>query len=215
MEGRELAPMLLTVALVAYSIILHEIAHGYAALKFGDETAKRMNRLTLNPIEHIDPIGTIVFPLIQYATTGTVFIGWAKPVPVNPNHLHPRVPGDIVVSLAGVFVNFLIAVAMSIVLGLVWNPDRMLSTVLFSVMSTNIALIVFNLLPVPPLDGSHVAKYFMPPALREQYVQIGFYGTFILLALIASGVLDPVMRPPIRFLTSFLIKHISLPMAHR
>lgn len=212
MEGRELAPMILTVALVAYSIILHEIAHGYAALKFGDDTAQRMDRLTLNPIEHIDPIGTIAFPLIQYWTTGTVFIGWAKPVPVMVHRLEPRVAGDIVVSLAGVFVNFLIAVAMAILLGLVWDPNRMLTIVLYSVMSTNIALIVFNLLPIPPLDGSHVAKYLMPPGLRDQYVQIGFYGTFVLLLLIASGVLDPVIRPVIKFLRDLLLNNITFPM---
>src|SRR5438067_13101494 len=110
MDGNVNAGTILAVALVIYSIILHEIAHGYAALKFGDETALRNGRLTLNPIAHVDPIGTIVFPLLQIFLVGRVLIGWAKPVPVNPHNLEPRTAGEIVVAVAGVFVNFLIAV---------------------------------------------------------------------------------------------------------
>ncbi len=208
--------------LVAISIILHEIAHGYAALQCGDETAKDAGRLTLNPVPHIDPFGTILFPLIQLFTSGRVFLGWARPVPVNPlNYGQPR-RDDIIVSVAGVAVNLGLAIGFSILLGVLaqldyfsrWEltrdlhakppPGWWLTAALDGAVVTNIGLMIFNLIPIPPLDGSHVLKHFLPRDIRVQYEQIGFYGTFVLLALISSRALDPIILPPMRAILTVL-----------
>jgi Zn-dependent protease len=198
--------------LVAYSIILHEIAHGYAALKFGDHTAERMDRLTLHPVAHIDLMGTIIFPAIQLLMPPhRVYLGWAKPVPVNTRNLEPRVAGEIIVSIAGVAVNFAIAFALALLLRLrnLFPFDSWVTQALIGAMAANVGLGIFNLVPIPPLDGSHVAKYFLPPGLREQYEQIGFYGTLILLLLISQRALDSIIGPPIQFLVLFLWQHVA------
>lgn len=192
-----LADGTLAFLLIAYSIILHEIAHGYAALRFGDPTARAMGRLTLNPLEHVDPVGTVLFPLVQVALTGNVLLGWAKPVPVVVNRLEPRVLGEVVVALAGIAVNLAIAFAMALALGSpALTPEgRSITNVVITVMVANVALAIFNLLPIPPLDGSHVLKQFLPPDLRAQYERIGFYGAFVLLILISTRILDRVTDP--------------------
>lgn len=192
----------LTIILVVYSIVLHEIAHGFAALRFGDQTAKVHGRLSFNPLLHIDPIGTVLFPLLQLFSTGTVFLGWAKPVPVRTDVLEPRVMGDVVVSLAGIATNLAIAVVMAVLLGIeaFTPPGSMLETVLRRAIIANLALACFNLLPIPPLDGSHAFKYLLPRPVRAQYERIGFFGMFILLALIASGALHGVLIRPVLWL---------------
>jgi Zn-dependent protease len=188
---------ILQIVLIVYSIILHEVAHGWVALRCGDETALRAGRITLNPISHVDPVGTILFPLIQIFTVGHVMLGWAKPVPVNPYFYRHRTAGDILVSIAGVVVNFSIAIALAIVIGIErLVPDgTTLKHALAITILANVALGVFNLVPIPPLDGSHVMKYLLPPRLRAGYEQIGFYGTFILLFLLATRVLHPIINP--------------------
>ncbi len=189
--------IILKVVFVIYSIILHEIAHGWVALKHGDETARDAGRLTLNPVPHIDPMGTIIFPLMQLLTAGTVFLGWAKPVPVNPLNLRPRVRGDILVSIAGVVVNLSIATLFAVLWGVpgLVRPGSKLEEAVEVAIIANVALAIFNLLPIPPLDGSHVMKYLLPPDLRAQYERIGFYGTIILLVLIVSGALGRILWP--------------------
>ncbi len=209
------AAHILAFVLIAYSIILHEIAHGAAALHYGDPTAKRLGRLSLNPISHIDPIGTILFPLLQLLSTGHVFLGWARPVPVNPLNLEPRVRGDVAVALAGVAVNLVLAALFALALGVLgsegmgfYAPGRLpsgLHTALWWAMFANVALAIFNLLPIPPLDGSHVAKYLLPPALRASYQRLGFYGVWILLLLIMTNALDRVLYPPVLFLLDQLV----------
>jgi Zn-dependent protease len=205
-------------ALIAFSIILHEIAHGYAALKFGDETALRMDRLTLDPRVHIDEVGTLLLPAVQLLTMGDVYLGWAKPVPVNPLNLEPRVGGEIVVAIAGVTVNMAIALAMAILMGLpfVAAPAAFVThhpfvwTVLLKVKMANIGLAVFNLLPVPPLDGSHVLKHFLPPDLREPFERIGFGGIALLFFLSWRGYLDPITTGPILAISKFLYLHVTM-----
>lgn len=199
--------MVLTFVFVAYSIILHEIAHGYAALKFGDPTAKHGGRLSLSPIGHIDPIGTILFPLIQLLSTGQVFLGWARPVPVNPLNLRPRVKGEVVVALAGVATNLAIALLMAVLLGFetLVPPKSALFTAVWWTLFANVALAVFNLIPIPPLDGSHVFKYVLPVSMRLSYQRLGFYGIWILLALIASGALSWIIVGPLRYLVGHLL----------
>ena len=196
------APVLL------FSVIAHEYAHGYAALQQGDPTAQQLGRLTWNPIKHIDPFLTIIMPLMMGVMSNwRIMLGGAKPVPVDPRNYRNLRRGDIIVSLAGVATNLIIAVSCTIVIALLGLLGRALpalgSTIgILQVMmiygvAINLMLIAFNLIPIPPLDGSHVMKYLLPPALSLKYQQLGRYGFIILIALLAfgDGLLDAWMRP--------------------
>jgi len=181
------------IALLVESIVLHEIAHGYVALLFGDRTAQRQGRITLNPIPHIDPLWTVAAPIVAYfLSNGTFIIGGAKPVPVDPRNYRRPVMGDICVSVAGVAVNFLIAVAMILLLNIVHivSSNFAGSTavyVLLHVALLNIVLAMFNLIPIPPLDGSHLFKYLLPRELRSRYEMLGRTGAgFIILILVIN-----------------------------
>lgn len=202
-----LQTILLVAPILLFSVIAHEIAHGYAALKQGDRTALEAGRLSWNPVKHIDPYLTIILPLIMLtgsALLGGKFIvfGGAKPVPVDPrNYKHIR-QGDIIVSLAGVFVNLLIALACTALIPLTGLMARSVPALLPSVgilqamltigVMLNLGLIVFNLLPIPPLDGSHVMKYLLPRPLAIKYVEFGRYGILVLMLLLFVG--DGVLR---------------------
>jgi len=171
-----------------FSIVIHEIAHGSCALILGDDTAKREGRLTLNPIAHIDPIGTILLPLTLFILNLPVF-GWARPVPVNPYNFKDRKKGIILVSLAGPLTNLLIAIFFSLLAG--FNFPR--ATIeFFEIISVyNFSWAFFNLLPFPPLDGFHILYQILP----DRFFQIKFfllqYGFLILLVLIFFG-LNPI-----------------------
>lgn len=181
-----------------FSVIAHEYAHGYAALKQGDATALTLGRLTWNPVKHVDPFMTLILPLLLWVGSGgRMLLGGAKPVPVNPrNYKHFR-RGDIIVSLAGVFTNFLVALACTLLIvatGLVGESVDALEPSLGIVQAMmrlgvelNMVLIAFNLIPIPPLDGSHVVKYILPPALSLRYQQLGRYGLLLLIALLYFG----------------------------
>ncbi len=182
-----------TIALLVESIVLHEVAHGYVAGLFGDPTARRLGRITVNPIPHIDLVWTIAVPIIAFLLSGGSFIiGGAKPVPVNPYNYRRPVLGDICVSVAGVAVNFLIAVAMILLINVVYftsgTPAGLLViTVMLQVALLNIVLALFNLIPIPPLDGSHLVKYLLPQSLRAGYVRLGRTGAgFIILILVIN-----------------------------
>jgi Zn-dependent protease len=197
------APVLL------FSVIAHEYAHGYAALKQGDDTALVLGRLTWNPIKHIDPVMTIVVPLILYAS-GMPVLGGAKPVPVNPRNYRNIRRGDIIVSLAGVATNLVIAIGCAVLFplfGMLGRAAPGLETVaaifqamMFLGLLLNLVLIVFNLIPIPPLDGSHVFKYLLPVPLAIRYQQIARYGILVLVALMwfsprtLSVLLSPAYR---------------------
>ena len=181
------------IALLVESIVLHEMAHGYVALLFGDKTAKHQGRLTLNPIPHIDPVWTIIIPIAAYILSkGTFIIGGARPVPVNPFNYRRPVLGDICVSVAGVAVNFLIAVMMILLINIVQfifgGPQAILAVrVLLNVALLNIVLAMFNLIPIPPLDGSHLFKYLLPQELRSSYDNLGRTGVgFIILIVLIN-----------------------------
>jgi len=181
------------IAFLVESIVLHEIAHGYVALLFGDHTAQRQGRITFNPIAHIDPLWTIAIPIVAYfLSNGTFIIGGAKPVPVNPFNYRRPVLGDICVSVAGVAVNFLIALIMILLLNLVHMVSGDLTGsvavyVLLHVALLNIVLAMFNLIPIPPLDGSHLFKYLLPMELRDGYEMLGRTGAgFIILILVIN-----------------------------
>ena len=162
---------ILIIALLVESIVLHEMAHGYVALLFGDRTAQRQGRITFNPIVHIDPLWTIVIPIIAYfLSNGTFIIGGAKPVPVDPRNYRRPILGDICVSVAGVAVNFLIAVTMILLLNMVYLvsgqfADSMAVYVMLRVALLNIVLAMFNLIPIPPLDGSRIVTAINIPFL--------------------------------------------------
>jgi Zn-dependent protease len=195
------APVLL------FSMVAHEYAHGYAALRQGDPTALQLGRLTWNPVKHIDPMMTIVLPLITFFTAGFIF-GGAKPVPVNPRNYRNYRRGDIIVSMAGIFTNLCLAlVCTGLVIACGWvgrasapmeSSVAVLQAMMFLGVMFNLVLAFFNLLPIPPLDGSHVFKYLLPPAWSLQYQRIGFLGIFLIILLLPS--LRPLYQGPITFL---------------
>lgn len=188
-------------------IILHEMGHGYMALRQGDYTAKLMGRLTLNPIAHIDPVGLLMFVLTSLS--GSFVFGWAKPVPVNVRNFRNPRHGLMLVALAGPLTNVLLAVLFGLLLKLTITFFPIMayqdsSTYIFvlSVLQMgiiiNLGLALFNLFPVPPLDGSKVVSYFLPPRMACKYLSIERYGLLILVVLLASGVLSPIISPLLR-----------------
>ena len=193
---------LLIAPILLFSVIAHEIAHGWAALRQGDRTALDAGRLTWNPRPHIDPFFTILLPIMTIAGSVAaggrpMVFGGAKPVPVDPrNYRHPRL-GDIIVSLAGVATNALIVLACVVLFALTGALGRaapaMLGTLgVVQAMSVigvqlNALLIAFNLMPIPPLDGSHVFKYLLPRPLAVQYVRFGRFGLIVLIVLLSWG----------------------------
>lgn len=210
----EMIANIFIIALLVESIVLHEMAHGYVALLFGDQTAKHQGRLTLNPIPHIDPVWTVIIPIAAYILSkGTFIIGGAKPVPVNPFNYRRPVLGDICVSVAGVAVNFLIAVMMILLLNFVQiifgGPKETIAVhVLLNVALLNIVLAMFNLIPIPPLDGSHLFKYLLPQELRRSYDNLGRTGVgfIILIILINIPGLWNIFNTVLFWLRDFLLK---------
>jgi Zn-dependent protease len=204
----QILDVLLFVPVLLFSVIAHEYAHGYAALKQGDTTALSLGRLTWNPIKHIDPFMTVILPAALYwSTHGGIVLGGAKPVPVNPRNYRNFKRGDIIVSLAGVTVNMLIAVVavvLFILFGLLGHAVTasettcaILQLMMVNAIRLNVVLTVFNLLPIPPLDGSHVIKYLLPLPLAVRYQQIGRYGIVLLIVLLyfGGGFLSALVRP--------------------
>lgn len=185
--------------LLLYSVIFHEIAHGWAAYLFGDDTAYRNGRLTLNPASHLDPIGTLMLLVIGF--------GWAKPVPVNYDRLRNSRLGLFVVSLAGCAMNMLIAViAMSLLQLNMVSSNSVLAAVLPVVAKINIILGAFNLIPIPPLDGSKVVMSFLPEEAQQNLARLEPYGFYILIILLFTGMLNPV----ITFMMNLVYGFISL-----
>lgn len=180
----EIYVIVLSFGVLVYAVIFHEVAHALVAHWNGDPTAKSMGRITLNPLPHIDPMGSIIVPIISYFFLRFPF-GWARPVPVNPLNYRKRVLGDITVSLAGVTANFIFALVLAGFLHL--TGYNTLNTRVLSIgITLNSALFFFNLIPVPPLDGSHIFKYLLPRRLRQAYIRIGMLGFFVLLVLLFS-----------------------------
>jgi len=197
---------LLVVPILLFSMVAHEYAHGYAAYRQGDNTALMLGRLTWNPLRHIDPWMTVLLPVIMFFTLGFAF-GGAKPVPVNPRNYRNFRRGDIIVSLAGVATNLVVAillVPLVVALGLLGRALPALNDTVSLVQMMfrygiiiNLVLAGFNLIPIPPLDGSHVMKYLLPPRWAFSYMRVARYGFLLLMALIAFGrpVLSALMAP--------------------
>ncbi|MBN2865568.1 MAG: site-2 protease family protein [Thiotrichales bacterium] len=190
---------------VLFAITVHEVAHGWAASKLGDQSAKMLGRLTLNPLKHIDPIGTVIVPAALLVLGGFVF-GWAKAVPVNDrNFKHPA--RDMAwVAMAGPASNFIMAILWAIIgkIGLelqAGSPDigQFLLYSGVAGVSINLILMVLNLLPIPPLDGSHVLSAFLPKPWAWQFNRIAPYGFIILVGLMIMGILGPLLMGPFTY----------------
>ena len=187
---------LLVVPVLLFSMVAHEYAHGYAALRQGDDTALTLGRLTWNPLKHIDPFLTLIMPLITFLSFGVAF-GGAKPVPVNPRLYRNYRRGDIIVSLAGIATNLVLAVVLTVLVVPVGLAGRalpvlgtslaLLQLMLLYGITINLILAAFNLIPIPPLDGSHVMKHLLPASWASAYQRIGRYGFALLLLLLVFG----------------------------
>lgn len=193
-----LAFLLIAIPLL-YSIILHELAHGWVAYRLGDPTAKHSGRLSLNPLKHLDPVGTIMLFVFGF--------GWARPVPVNFNRLHDRHTSMVMVSAAGVVANMLLAfIAIFLDRLLAPPPSSLFSSLLYFMAQINIILAAFNLIPLPPLDGSKILMGLVPPNVQNILLRIEPFGFFIIIGLLYTGVLSPV----IAFFKSMILSVIKL-----
>jgi Zn-dependent protease len=198
-----------------FSLTIHEMAHAWTADRLGDPTARLLGRVSLNPLVHADPIGTILFPLVAMTTGLRFLIGWAKPVPVNIRQLrHPR-RDYVLVAAAGPASNLVLAVVAAVLLRIVPvspytlnepNVSAPLATFLAAAMQTNLLLAIFNMIPIPPLDGGNVLGGLLPPRLAYQYdSMIRPYGFILLYVLMFTGGFDKIIVPPYRFLISWLV----------
>ncbi|NNC58693.1 MAG: site-2 protease family protein [Erythrobacter sp.] len=212
-----LAAILIPVLIVA--IVFHEVAHGWTALALGDPTAKEQQRLSLNPVRHVDPVGTLLVPGFLLAVGGPVF-GWAKPVPVMKQRLdNPRF-GMMAVAAAGPGTNLVLALLGAIVLGLaapqltleVAGEPTVVAQAFFYFILVNVFLAFFNLLPIPPFDGSHILEGLLPPSLARHYERLRPVGMLLFLGLVALtwfapglGVIENTIGPPVDWImTQFL-----------
>ncbi len=189
------------------SIVVHEVAHAWQARREGDDTAEQLGRITLNPIPHLDPLGSFIVPALLYLTGSGIFFGWAKPVPVNPHRYRNLVAGDVRVSLAGIVSNLILAASATVLLAAVTKIDSLgalpalFGDPLFLALEygilINLVLAFFNLIPIPPLDGSHVMAHVLPTGVAARYREFGQYGILALMAIIyfVPGAFRAVLVP--------------------
>lgn len=200
-----LLEMPLVLVMVFFSVVCHEIAHGYTALLLGDHTAERMGRLSFNPIVHVDLFGTIILPAILIISKSPFLFAWAKPVPVNPAYFRDPRKGMMLVALAGPAANLAIAILLSIVLLIAGGilPVFFTKTIAW-VSLINIMLMVFNLLPIPPLDGSRIVARFLKGKALWHYLKLERYGMFIVFGLLFLGVISSILYPAMNLAVKLL-----------
>ena len=194
---------------VLLAITVHEAAHGYAAKHFGDKTAYFLGRITLNPIKHIDPVGTVVIPGMLLLLSAPFLFGWAKPVPVNFSNLNNPKKDMMWVALAGPASNLAMAIIWAIVLGLFKSSGATYALFIIGMAQVgimiNLVLMLLNLLPIPPLDGGRMAVSLLPSPWSYKLASLERYGMFILIFLIVSGLLSAILLPLLRFFQGTLI----------
>lgn len=201
---------------LVFAITVHEVAHGWMARRLGDPTAQRLGRLTLNPIKHIDPVGTILVPGILLLLGGFVF-GWAKPVPVTWENLRNPKRDMAIVAVAGPGANLLMAILWAFIAKvstvipgeLQWAAVPLYYMGVFGV-SINVVLMVLNLIPLPPLDGGRVAVGLLPGRAAWMLSRVEPYGFFILIGLLATGILGAILHPPVRGMVNLVLSMMGL-----
>ena len=218
MDPQRLELLLLALPVLLLSLTAHEFAHAWVALKQGDDTAYMLGRVSMNPAAHVDPIGTLLFPAVAIYT-GMPLLGWAKPVPTNPRKYREYVKGDVLVSIAGVTANAILAVVFAALVFLTVLVARSLDQapqmlqIFYNLcvigVQLNITLILFNLLPIPPLDGSHVMYHLLPADWAAEYRKLYPYGMFILWGLVLTGMFR-FLFPAIEFFTRLLLQPANL-----
>jgi Zn-dependent protease len=198
---------ILIIAVLIASVVCHEVAHAWQARREGDDTAERLGRITLNPVPHLDLIGSVLVPMVLYFSHSGFLFGWAKPVPVNPNNYRDPKWGDVRVSLAGIVANLILAVASMLVAAVVLKTASVvgplggvmegLRTMAVYGMLINLVLAFFNLIPIPPLDGSHVLFHLLPGPMALKYRSMGRFGLPIMIGLLffAPRIFDVLLWP--------------------
>ncbi len=208
--GIDLATVAQLLIILYFSISFHEAAHAWMAYRCGDDTARLMGRMTLNPIVHIDPIGTVLIPIVMIVfSPGFAILGWGKPCPVNPLNFRNYRRDDILVSLAGPASNFIIILACVLIVrttifvaGHMPNMSETSASIALRLLifvtllaRINVILAIFNLIPIPPLDGSHILKHYLPPDMQMSYERFGaMYGWIVLIIAINIRILDPLFH---------------------
>jgi Zn-dependent protease len=184
------------IIVLIFSAIIHEYMHGYAALRLGDETAKNAGRLTLNPLAHLEWFGSFFLPLMMIISGVGFVFGWAKPVPYNPHNLRDQKYGDAKVALAGPLGNLIIAIFFGLCLRFLPYYNLTFSGLLSIIVYINLALMVFNLVPIPPLDGSKILAAFLPSELREKYLNAERMGMILIIifVMMGGGILMPLIN---------------------
>lgn len=175
---------IITLPALLVSMVFHEVSHGYIAYRLGDETAMRQGRLSLNPLKHLDPLGSIMLFMTFFSSGGRMLFGWAKPVPINPGRFSDPRRGMMWVGIAGPASNLLLALACSTLLRY-WEPSsELVALSILRVFQLNIILMMFNLIPVPPLDGSRIVGGFLPPRAYMKWMQLDQYGPVFIIFLL-------------------------------
>lgn len=199
---------------VLFAITCHEVAHGWVAKKLGDPTAMMLGRLTLNPFKHIDPIGTVLVPAVLFISGGMIF-GWAKPVPVTWENLKNPARDMSLVAIAGPLANLAMALLwlMVIKIAVMINVGSYVELMIYmgyAGVTINLVLLILNLLPIPPLDGSRIIHFMLPPRVAYQYSRLEPYGLIIMVVLLMTGVLEFLVFEPTHFLRQLLMTMIEI-----
>jgi Zn-dependent protease len=184
------------VIVLIFSAIVHEYMHGWMADRLGDPTAKDLGRLTMNPIPHIDPVGSLLLPFVLVISGAPFVFGWAKPVPINPNNFKDQKYGSAKVALAGPLGNLILALFFGLILRFVAMPNLMLGNYLAIIVFINLLLLVFNLVPIPPLDGSRVLTAFLPYDWQVKMAELERYGFILVFAFLMFGfsIITPIIE---------------------